>query len=105
MKKQEQKEKQLTYFNSSVTQDHFGNATALEMIETKEMIHFLNSVPDLVDKKAWLGLVVNGYVGRDCYWDEESLIKWLHQLRDDIRLIQSRVAEIIEKRNLSEDNQ
>lgn len=88
----EQKEGiELTFFNSDVTTNYFGQGVSLEMLTRDELKKYLEDIPHLAQKTNWLRIIVKEYLAPTTGWEEDSLIRNLKKVKKDIHLVQKRL--------------
>lgn len=78
----------LTRFKSEITSKFFGEGMYLETVTREKKELYLSRIARLMERQSWLSNVVDGYLGDPYTWSDETLLKWLRFVRDDIHAIQ-----------------
>lgn len=67
--------------------------TEAQEVSRDDAKRVLSQAEDYISKRNWLWMVVKGFMGDECSWDIESLLRYLKEIEHDIRLIKLRLVE------------
>lgn len=83
-----------TFFKSDITTEFFGNGIALEMLTRDELKKYLKEISGIFEKESNVDFVINYYKDPvNNLLGEEWFMHKLHEIRDDIKIIQSKLTE------------
>lgn len=82
-------------FESKITTEILGvGITDRSMVSKDECKLYLSEITTKVRGENWLVMVVNGYLGNKCSWNEDSVIRHLKEVKNDIDQIKLRIKEL-----------